>query len=130
MDFKRTELTEQVAQTARDFAQQHIKPHIMEWDEAQTFPVEMFKEMGKLGLMGVFIPEEYGGAGLGYFEYSEMIQEMDPVLGGTISCAVADATIVRTIMMEVCVRFMACYQSTRAPVHDTGSDSARPLRFD
>ena len=81
MDFKRTELTEQVAQTARDFAQQHIKPHVMEWDEAQTFPVEMFKEMGKLGLMGVFIPEEYGGAGLGYFEYSEIIQEIAKVCG-------------------------------------------------
>jgi alkylation response protein AidB-like acyl-CoA dehydrogenase len=81
MDFKRTELTEQVAQTARDFALQKIKPHVMEWDEAQTFPVEIFKELGKLGLMGVFIPEEYGGAGLGYFEYSEIIQEISKVCG-------------------------------------------------
>ena len=81
MDFKRTELTEQVAQTAKDFALQKIKPHIMEWDEAQTFPVEVFKELGKLGLMGVFIPEEYGGAGLGYFEYSEIIQEIAKVCG-------------------------------------------------
>src|SRR5687767_5120919 len=81
MDFKSTELTEQVAQTARDFALQKIKPHVMEWDEAQTFPVEMFKEMGKLGLMGVLIPEEYGGAGLGYFEYSEIIQEIAKVCG-------------------------------------------------
>ena len=81
MDFKRTELTEQVAQTAKDFALQNIKPHVMEWDEAQTFPVEVFKEMGKLGLMGVFIPEEYGGAGLGYFEYSEIIQEIAKVCG-------------------------------------------------
>ena len=81
MDFTRNELTEQVAQTARDFALQKIKPHVMEWDEAQTFPVEIFKEMGKLGLMGVFIPEEYGGAGLGYFEYSEIIQEIAKVCG-------------------------------------------------
>ncbi|MEO5783169.1 MAG: acyl-CoA dehydrogenase family protein [Ginsengibacter sp.] len=81
MDFKRTELTEQVAQTAKDFALQHIKPHVMEWDEAQTFPVEIFKELGKLGLMGVFIPEEYGGAGLGYFEYNEIIQEISKVCG-------------------------------------------------
>ena len=81
MDFKRTELTEQVAQTVKDFALQHIKPHVMEWDEAQTFPVEIFKELGKLGLMGVFIPEEYGGAGLGYFEYSEIIQEIAKVCG-------------------------------------------------
>ncbi len=81
MDFKRSELTEQVAQTTKDFALQKIKPHVMEWDEAQTFPVEVFKELGKLGLMGVFIPEEYGGAGLGYFEYSEIIQEIAKVCG-------------------------------------------------
>jgi alkylation response protein AidB-like acyl-CoA dehydrogenase len=81
MDFSRTEITEQVAQTARDFAQQHIKPHVMEWDESQTFPVEMFKEMGKLGLMGVLVPEKYGGAGLGYFEYNEIIQEISKVCG-------------------------------------------------
>ena len=70
MDFKNSELTEQVAQTARDFAQQYIKPHLMEWDESQEFPVHIFKELGKLGLMGVLVPEEYGGTGLGYFEYS------------------------------------------------------------
>jgi alkylation response protein AidB-like acyl-CoA dehydrogenase len=81
MDFKPTELTEQVAQTARDFALQNIKPHVMEWDEAQTFPVDTFKEMGKLGLMGVLVPEEYGGAGLGYFEYNEIIQEISKVCG-------------------------------------------------
>jgi len=81
MDFKRTELTEQVAQTARDFALQNIKPHIMEWDETQTFPVEVFKQLGKLGLMGVLVPEKYGGAGLGYFEYSEIIQEIAKVCG-------------------------------------------------
>jgi alkylation response protein AidB-like acyl-CoA dehydrogenase len=81
MDFKRTEITEQVAQTARDFALQNIKPHVMEWDESQTFPVEVLKELGKLGLMGVLVPEEYGGAGLGYFEYSEVIQEISKVCG-------------------------------------------------
>jgi alkylation response protein AidB-like acyl-CoA dehydrogenase len=81
MDFKSTELTEQVAQTARDFAFQNIRPHVMEWDEAQTFPVEVFKAMGNLGLMGVLIPEEYGGAGLGYFEYNEIIQEIAKVCG-------------------------------------------------
>ena len=52
MDFKNSELTEQVAQTARDFARQYIKPHIMEWDEAQEFPVHIFKELGKLGYDG------------------------------------------------------------------------------
>ena len=81
MNFSQTELTEQVAQTAKDFALQNIKPHVMEWDEAQTFPVEVLKELGKLGLMGVLVPEEYGGAGLGYFEYNEIIQEISKVCG-------------------------------------------------
>lgn len=81
MDFKNSELTEQVAQTARDFAQQFIKPHLMEWDEAQEFPVHIFKELGKLGLMGVLVPEKYGGSGLGYLEYSAVIQEISKVCG-------------------------------------------------
>lgn len=81
MNFELSELTKQVAQTAKDFAQQHIKPHVMEWDESQEFPVEVFKEMGKLGLMGVLVPEEYGGAGLGYFEYNAIIQEVAKVCG-------------------------------------------------
>jgi len=81
MNFSTSELTQQVAQTARDFAQQHIKPHIMEWDESQEFPVHIFKEMGKLGLMGVLVPEEYGGSGLGYLEYNAIIQEIAKVCG-------------------------------------------------
>lgn len=81
MNFKNTELTEQVAQTAKDFAQQYIKPHVMEWDEAQEFPVHIFKELGKLGMMGILVPEEYGGAGLGYIEYSYIIQEISKVCG-------------------------------------------------
>eukprot|EP01046_Picozoa_sp_COSAG06_P084981 COSAG06_NODE_31726_length_516_cov_2.067146_1_plen_127_part_10 len=81
MEFNQSELTEQVAQTARDFAKQYILPHVMEWDEQQEFPVGLFKEMGKLGLMGVLVPEAYGGAGLGYFEYSAIIQEIAQVCG-------------------------------------------------
>ena len=81
MDFRNSELTEQVAQTARDFAQQYIKPHLMEWDETQEFPVHIFKELGKLGMMGVLVPEEYGGTGLGYPEYSIIIQEIAKVCG-------------------------------------------------
>ena len=81
MNFKNTELTDQVAQSARDFANQYIKPHVMEWDESQEFPVHIFKELGKLGMMGVLVPEEYGGTGLGYFEYSYIIQEISKVCG-------------------------------------------------
>ena len=81
MNFSKNDLTLQVAQTAREFAIKHIKPHLMEWDEAQEFPINVFREMGKLGLMGVFVPEEYGGSGLGYFEYQAIIQEIARVCG-------------------------------------------------
>ena len=81
MNFSKNDLTQQVAQTAREFAIKHIKPHLMEWDEAQEFPINVFREMGKLGLMGVFVPEEYGGSGLGYFEYQAIIQEIARVCG-------------------------------------------------
>ncbi len=81
MNFQPDELTVQVAQTARDFANQHIRPFVMEWDEKQEFPLHIFKEMGKLGLMGVLVPEEYGGAGLGYYEYNAIIQEIAKVCG-------------------------------------------------
>jgi alkylation response protein AidB-like acyl-CoA dehydrogenase len=81
MDFRQNEITEQVAQSAKDFALQYIKSHLMEWDESQEFPIHIFKELGKLGMMGVFVPEEYGGTGLGYFEYSAIIQEIAKVCG-------------------------------------------------
>ena len=75
------EITQQVTQTAKDFAKQHIKPHVMAWDEEQIFPRELFKEMGALGLMGVLVPEEYGGSGLSYFEYKIIIEEVAKVCG-------------------------------------------------
>ena len=81
MNFEASEITQQVAQTARDFAIQHIKPHVMEWDESQEFPVQVFKELGKLGMMGVLVPEQYGGAGLSYFEYKAIIEEISKVCG-------------------------------------------------
>ena len=81
MNFKTNELTLQVGQTAKEFARQYIKPHLMEWDESQEFPVHIFKEMGRLGLMGVLVPEEYGGSGMGYYEYSTVIQEIAKVCG-------------------------------------------------
>lgn len=81
MNFDTTEITAQVAQTARDFAQQHIKPHVMEWDESQEFPVHIFKKLGELGMMGVLVPEQYGGAGLSYFEYKTIIEEISKVCG-------------------------------------------------
>jgi alkylation response protein AidB-like acyl-CoA dehydrogenase len=81
MNFQQNELTGQVAQTAKDFAHQYIKPHLMEWDESQEFPLHIFKELGKLGMMGVLVPEAYGGTGLSYFEYNVIIQEIAKVCG-------------------------------------------------
>lgn len=81
MNFQQDELTLQVAQTARDFAAKYIKPHVMEWDESQTFPIDIYKELGKLGMMGVLVPEAYGGAGLSYFEYNSILQEISKVCG-------------------------------------------------
>ncbi|MGZ3915404.1 MAG: acyl-CoA dehydrogenase family protein [Flavisolibacter sp.] len=81
MNFDTPEITLQVAQTARDFAQQHLKPHVMEWDETQEFPLQVFKEMGALGMMGVLVPERFGGAGLSYFEYKTIIEEIARVDG-------------------------------------------------
>ena len=81
MNFETSEITQQVAQTAREFAQQYIKPHVMEWDESQEFPIQIFKKLGDLGMMGVLVPEEYGGAGLTYFEYKAIIEEIAKVCG-------------------------------------------------
>ena len=81
MDFSRNEITVQVAETAKQFANQFIKPDMMIWDEKQEFPVDVLKGLGRLGLMGVLVPEEYGGSGLSYFEYSAVIQEIAKVCG-------------------------------------------------
>jgi alkylation response protein AidB-like acyl-CoA dehydrogenase len=75
------EITQHIAEMARDFATQHIKPHVMEWDESQQFPAHIFHEMGKLGLMGIVVPEEYGGSGLSYTEYKTVIEEISKVCG-------------------------------------------------
>lgn len=79
MNFTESDLTKQVAATAKDFAEKHIRPHVMEWDETQEFPKHVFNEMGKLGLMGILVPEKYHGAGLGYFEYKAIIEEISKV---------------------------------------------------
>jgi alkylation response protein AidB-like acyl-CoA dehydrogenase len=70
-----------IEQSARDFAEQYIRPNIMKWDEAQTFPVELFKQMGQLGFLGVLVPEKYSGAGMNYQEYISIIVEISRVCG-------------------------------------------------
>src|SRR4051794_13631742 len=76
------EFTQQIADVARDFANRYIKPHVLQWDEEQEFPEHIFHEMGTLGLMGVLVPEVYGGSGLSYHEYKVVIEEISKVCGG------------------------------------------------
>lgn len=76
-----TEQREMVRETAREFAEKYIRPHVMEWDEEQHFPVNTFKQLGALGLMGILIPDTYGGAGLGYHEYVDVIVEIAQICG-------------------------------------------------
>ncbi|QPH39172.1 acyl-CoA dehydrogenase family protein [Pedobacter endophyticus] len=80
-DFAETETQKSVRAMVRDFAERNIRPNIMEWDEAQHFPVELFKQLGELGLMGVLVPVEYGGSGFGYQEYVDVIVEVARVCG-------------------------------------------------
>lgn len=83
-----TETKQLVADSARDFAHQYIQPHVMEWDEAQYFPLEVIRQAGSYGFLGMLVPEEYGGSGLGYHEYVAMVQEIskvDPSIGLSIA---------------------------------------------
>ena len=77
--FGMTETQKMIAESVKDFAEQNMRPYIMEWDEAQHFPVELMKKLGAMGLMGILVPEQYGGAGLGYFEYVTAITELGRV---------------------------------------------------
>ncbi|MAX79578.1 MAG: acyl-CoA dehydrogenase [Crocinitomicaceae bacterium] len=81
MDFSLTENQRMVADMAKSFAEKEIRPYFMQWDESQEFPKDVFRKMGELGMMGIVVPEEYGGAGLGYFEYVTAIQEVAKVCG-------------------------------------------------
>lgn len=84
MEFNLNENQRMIAEMIKDFGEKHIKPSMMEWDESQHFPREVFSKLGELGLMGVLVPQEYGGSGFGYFEYVTAITELskvDPSIG-------------------------------------------------
>jgi hypothetical protein len=81
MDFKLSENQEMVATMVRDFAEQNIRPKMMEWDESQEFPAELFHKMGELGLMGILVPQKYGGAGFKYTDYVTALTEIGRVCG-------------------------------------------------
>jgi alkylation response protein AidB-like acyl-CoA dehydrogenase len=82
MDFQLTSEQQQVQQMVRDFAATHIHPHVMEWDEAQTFPLAVIKQLGELGLLGAIFPEQYGGAGMSYVDYIHILEELAAVESG------------------------------------------------
>lgn len=79
MNFEYNETQSMIAQSIRDFAEQHIRPFMMEWDENQTFPVDLFKKLGQMGYMGILVPEKYGGSELGYHEYITIVEEISKV---------------------------------------------------
>ncbi|MGN6477823.1 MAG: acyl-CoA dehydrogenase family protein [Flavipsychrobacter sp.] len=81
MNFNYTDTQVSIAEMIRDFANKNIRPQMMEWDESQKFPIDLFHKMGELGLMGVLVPTEYGGSGLSYFEYVTVISEIAKVCG-------------------------------------------------
>ncbi|WP_027418930.1 acyl-CoA dehydrogenase family protein [Crocinitomix catalasitica] len=81
MLIKENENSKMVRQMVKDFAEKEIRPKMMEWDEAQIFPIELFKKLGNLGLMGVIVPQEYGGSGMGYYEYITVVSEISKVCG-------------------------------------------------
>ena len=81
MNFDLSENEMMIKQMVKDFAEKEIRPNIMKWDESQEFPVELFKKAGELGLMGILVPTEYGGAGMGYNEYIMVIREIAKVCG-------------------------------------------------
>lgn len=88
MNFDYSETQTLIAQSIRDFAEKNIRPYIMEWDEAQTFPIPLFKKLGEMGFMGVLVPHELGGSELGYHEYITIIEEIskvDPSIGLSVA---------------------------------------------
>src|SRR5688572_22599443 len=79
MDFRLSDEQKQIKQMVKEFAESEIKPHVMVWDEAQTFPLDVVKKLGGLGMLGAIFPEEYGGAGLSYVDYVNIIEEISVV---------------------------------------------------
>lgn len=88
MDFSFSEEVLEIKRVAREFAEAEIRPHVREWDENQTFPIDVLKKLGELGFLGVLVPTEYGGAGLGYTEYVTIVEELSRV-DGSIGISVA-----------------------------------------
>ncbi len=88
MDFTLPEHVEALREEVRRFAHKEIRPHVMTWDEARTFPMGVIKQLGEMGMMGIIFPEQYGGAGMGYLEYAVLVEELARV-DGSVGLSVA-----------------------------------------
>ncbi|TRX42194.1 acyl-CoA dehydrogenase family protein [Flavobacterium restrictum] len=88
MNFDYTETQTLIAQSIKEFAEQNIRPYIMDWDENQIFPIPLFKKLGEMGFMGILVPQELGGSGLSYHDYITIIEEIskvDPSIGLSVA---------------------------------------------
>ncbi|MEH0007236.1 MAG: acyl-CoA dehydrogenase family protein [Flavobacteriales bacterium] len=135
MDFDYSDTCVMAAQSARDFAHQHIEPNVKEWDEKQLFPLPLFSALGDMGFMGILVPEAYGGAGLGYHEYIAIIEEIskiDPAIGLSVAAHNSlctnhilrfgnEAQKKRWIPRLATGQWIGAWALTE---HDTGSDAA------
>ena len=135
MDFDYTPEQEQLRASVREFAEAEIKPHVLEWDENQIFPLDIIKKCGKLGYLGAIFPEEYGGPGLGYIEYSIIIEELarvDPSVGLIVAAhnslcsnhiylAGTEAQKQRYLSKLTTGEFIGCWSLTEP---EAGSDAA------
>ena len=88
MDFTLPKHVEALRDEVRKFAEREIRPHVMEWDEARTFPMAVMKRLGGMGMLGIIFPEAYGGAGMGYLEYAVVVEELSRV-DGSVGISVA-----------------------------------------
>ena len=82
MDFNLTDNQQMIIDLTRDFAKKEVLPYRNEWDEKEHFPIDILKKAGALGLLGVVVPIEYGGSGMGYLEYVTVLTELGKVCGG------------------------------------------------
>jgi alkylation response protein AidB-like acyl-CoA dehydrogenase len=135
MNFDITETQSMIAQSIKDFAEKEIRPNIMIWDESQTFPTYLFKKLGEMGFMGILVPEELGGAGLGYHEYIlilEEISKVDPSIGLSLAahnslCTNHILTFGNEIQKKKWIPKLASAEHIGAwglTEHNTGSDAA------
>ncbi|MCL4856562.1 MAG: acyl-CoA dehydrogenase family protein [Flavobacteriales bacterium] len=100
MDFKYTENQLMIADMIRDFGDKNIRPKMMEWDNNQTFPIEVVKKLGELGLMGAVVPQEYGGSGMSYNEYVTVVSEIAKICGSIgLSVAAHNSLCTNHILM-------------------------------